>query len=308
MVGRLAVLPAMSRSSTAELVAIGSRDHARAEAEAAAFGARNAYASYDAVLADLAVEAVYIPLPNALHHDWTIAALAAGKHVLCEKPLACSAGDAERMTEAARRAGLVLMEAYMAGFHPRLRKAVELARAGVLGRVQSLRSVFTFPNRDPLNHRWVAAMGGGALLDVGVYCLDPVLAIAGDPVRVAASRIDAPSGVDITFSGWLAFEDGMTASFLASFDAAEQQRFEIAGSEAVLSFDRSFTAGEPDRTLTLAYRDGREEQIDAGGHDSYLAMVEHFARVVRGEERSMRPPELSIRTLRVIDRLRDAAG
>jgi predicted dehydrogenase len=307
MVGRLAVLPALCRSSTAELVAIGSRELARAEAESAAFGAGRPYASYDAVLADPDVEAVYIPLPNALHHEWTIAALDSRKHVLCEKPLACSAAEAERMADAAARSDRVLMEAYMAGFHPRLQKAVALARAGVLGRVQSLRSVFTFPNRDPLNYRWLPAMGGGALLDVGVYCLDPLLVIAGEPVRVAAARIDAPSGVDTTFSGWLAFEGGVTASFVASFDAPEQQRLEIIGSEAILSFDRSFTAGEHDRTLTLSHRDGRVEQIDAGGCDPYLAMVEHFARVVRGEEASLRPPELSIRTLRVIDRLREAA-
>jgi predicted dehydrogenase len=199
------------------------------------------------------------------------------------------------------------MEAYMAGFHPRLQKAVDLARSGALGRIQTLRSVFTFPNRDPLNHRWLPEMGGGALLDVGVYCLDPVLTIAGEPVGVAASRTDAPLGVDTTFSGWLEFENAATASFLASFDAPEQQSFEIIGTEARLEFDRSFTAGDLDRTIRVTRRDGRQEDLDTGACDPYLAMVEHFARVVRGEEASMRPPEQSIRTLRVIDRLREAA-
>lgn len=306
MVGRLAVLPALKNSPTAELIAVASRDPARAQAEALAFGARRAYGSYAAILDDPEVEAVYIPLPNALHHDWTLAALKAGRHVLCEKPLACTAQDAARMAAVADEKGLVLMEAYMTAFHPRSQRAIELARSGALGSLLSMRTAFTFPNRDPANHRWLPEMGGGALLDVGVYCLDPILAIAGEPVRIAASRTEAPSGVDVNFSGWLEFTDNLTASFLVSFNAPEQQRFQIVGTEAVLEFERSFTAGESDRLLTVKHRDGRVEELDAGGCDSYLAMVEHFARVVRGKEQSIRPLGASISTLDVLDRLRYA--
>jgi len=199
------------------------------------------------------------------------------------------------------------MEAYMTAFHPRAQRAIALAQNGALGQIRSMTTAFTFPNRDPLNHRWLPEMGGGALLDVGIYCLEPILTVAGEPIEVAASRVLAPSGVDASFSAWLAFKDGITASFLASFDAPEQQRLEIVGSEARLEMETSFTAGEQDRLIRLKHRDGRLEEIDAGGCDSYLAMVEHFATVVCGEAPSLRPVGDSIRTLKVIDRLRTVA-
>ena len=308
MVGRLAVLPALRDSPTAALVAIASRDAARAQAEADAFGAARAYGSYAALLDDAEVEAVYIPLPNALHREWTIAALRSGRHVLCEKPLACTAAEAVAMAEAAQSSRRTLMEAYMTAFHPRARRAVELAREGALGKLQAMRSVFTFPNRDPLNHRWLAEMGGGALLDVGIYCLEPLLKIGGEPVRVAGSSIAAPSGVDASFSGWLEFDDGLTASFLASFDAPELQRLEVVGSEAAIACGTAFTAGAHDNLIDIQHRDGRRESLDAGACNPYLAMVEHFARVVAGEEESLRPPADSVRTLAVIDRVRATAG
>jgi predicted dehydrogenase len=308
LVGRKAVLPALRRSPTAELVAIASRDPRRAEAEAEAFGAPRAYGSYAELVADPDVEAVYIPLPNGLHLEWTLASVAAGKHVLCEKPLACTAADARVMADAAREAGVILMEAYMTAFHTRAQRLVQLAREGVLGEVRSSRASFTFPNRDPANHRWLSEMGGGALLDVGIYCLEPLLAIGGDPVEVAAQQVAAASGVDTTFTGWLRFEGGATASFLVSFEAPEWQHLEVVGTQARLEVDTAFTAGPADRDIVLHHVDGRQEVIDGGACDSYLAMVEHFASAVRGEAALLRPPAASIRTLAVIDRLREAAG
>ena len=307
LVGRKAVLPALQRSETAQLVAVASRDSARASVEASAFGAARAYGSYDQLLDDPDVEAVYIPLPNGLHAEWTLAAVRAGRHVLCEKPLARSAAEAQRMEEAATKAGVTLMEAYMSAFHPRLQRAIALAQEGALGRLRSLRTVFTFPNRDPSNHRWLPEMGGGALLDVGIYCLEPLLAVAGDPLSVAARRVQSPSGVDATFSAWLEFADDLTASLLVSFEAPTVQRLEFNGTEAELKLERTFTAGEDDRLIDLLHADGRRESIDAGGCDPYLAMIEHFTAVVRGESPSRRPAQASVRTLAVLDRLREAA-
>ena len=307
LVGRKAVLPALRSSPTAELVAIGSRDPRRARDEATVFGATRSYGSYADVLADASVEAVYIPLPNGLHLEWTMRAIEAGKHVLCEKPLAVSASDARAMAEAAERAGVTLMEAYMTGFHPRARRVVELARSGELGRVLSMRAAFTFPNREPENHRWLLEQGGGALADVGVYCLEPLLAIGGELAGLGGHQTLAASGVDSTFRAWLEFANGATGTLLASFEAPEWQLLEIVGTDARLEADIAFTGGARDTAIDLYRADGSFEEIDSGGNDPYLAMVEHFAALVHGEAASMRPIESSVRTLEVMDRLRASA-
>jgi predicted dehydrogenase len=307
-VGRLAVLPALAASPTARLQAIASRDPARAEAEARNFSAERAYGGYEALLADPDVDAVYIPLPNGLHCEWTLKAAAAGKHVLCEKPLACSAGEVMQMADACRRAGVVLMEGYMTAFHQRHQAALQLVRSGGLGRPLAVRTAFTFPASDPDNHRWQPELGGGSLLDVGVYCLAPVLTLAdGPPVSVAATMAAAPSGVDASCSGWLAFESGLSASFLTSFAAPEEQLLEVVGSEARMHVERAFTAGAGDREIWLAHRDGRSERIDIEANDSYRTMVEHFAEVVAGRAEPLRTVADSIATLELLDRLRAEA-
>jgi len=307
LVGRKAVLPALRSSLTAELVAIGSRDAQRARDEASAFGATRSYGSYADVIADPDVEAVYIPLPNGLHLEWTLRAIEAGKHVLCEKPLAMSAADARTMAEAASRAGVTLMEAYMTAFHPRAQRVVAMARDGELGRVLSMRAAFTFPNREPENHRWLIEQGGGALADVGIYCLEPLLAIGGELASLGGHQSLAASGVDATFRAWLEFANGATGTILTSFEAPEWQRLEIVGTDARIEVDTAFTAGPSDSEIDVWRVDGTFESIDAGANDPYLAMIEHFAAVVRGEAVSMRPIESSIRALEVMDRLRVSA-
>ncbi len=307
IVGRLAVLPALQRSVTADLLALASRELGRARAEADMFGARHSYGSYDELLADSDIESVYIPLPNALHKEWTIKALLAGKHVLCEKPLACNALEADEMASAARQAGRTLMEAHMTTFNHRYGTALKLIEDGTLGRLRHVRSQFTFMNRDPVNHRWLPELGGGALLDVGVYCLEPLLSLAGDPENVQASQVLAPSGVDTTFSAWLEFSDGLTASMLVSFELPEEQRLEAFGTEGRFDLRSAFTSGCEDGSLELIDPDGGVQRIETGGNDSYLAMVEHFASVVRGEAALRRPVEASIRCLDLIDRLQRSA-
>lgn len=308
LVGRRAVLPALRQSATADLIAIASRDRERAQAEAARFSARRAYGSYAELLADPEVEAVYIPLPNSLHLDWTIKAAEAGKHVLCEKPLACTAAEAARMMTACERAGVVLMEAYMTPFHPRSARILDLVRSGVLGALRFAHAAFTGPLRDAENHRWRPEMGGGSLLDVGIYCLAPLVAMAGhNPHHVVARAVLAPSGVDASFSGWLDFGNGFTATFETSFEVAERQRLEIAGTKAVLTVNHAFTPGPDDTEVHLLRRDGRMETVKCAGNDPYLAMVEHFAAVVRGLAAPLHPPADSLTLLRLLDRLRAAA-
>lgn len=305
LVGRKAVLPALQHSSTAEIVAIGSRDPQRARIEASRFGAHRSYGDYASVLADPDVDAVYLPLPNALHLQWTKRAAQAGKHVLCEKPLACNAAEAREMTIACEAAGVVLMEAYMTPFHPRYVRTLELART--LGDLRFAHTAFTFTADDPKrrNYRFDPKMGGGALLDVGIYCLAPLLAIAGhEPVRIAASAVLAPEGVDASCSGWLDFGGGFTASFETSLEAPERQLLEVVGTEAVLRIEgQAFTPGPKDTTLRVG-----DQIITCGANDSYQAMVEHFAAVVRGEAALLRTPHASIQMLGLLDRLRATAG
>jgi predicted dehydrogenase len=341
-VAQKAVLPAIVASSAAELVAVASEPgrpvgdpeeadppedgHPAGERAGAGrrggapggrgggagdwrvFGARRVHDSYAALLDDPDVEAVYVPLPNALHRPWVERAAAAGKHVLCEKPLGVDAADARAMAAACAAAGVVLLEAYVTPFHPRTAAVDSLIRAGRHGALRFARAVFTSALGRPGDHRWRPEMGGGALLDVGTYCLAPLLAAAGrPPVRVAAAAARAPSGVDAAFAGWLDFGRGFTAAIECSLDAPERQSLEIAGTEAAVTVDRAHTPGPRDVAYTLRTRDGRTEEIVAGGADPYQVMIEHFAAVARGRIAPLRPAGESVALLAVLDRLRAAA-
>lgn len=308
LVGRRAVLPCLRDSPSAEIVAIGSRTASRAAAEAEEFGACRSYGSYAAVLENPAVEAVYIPLPNSLHLKWTLKAAAAGKHVLCEKPLACNAQEARRMADACQRTKVFLMEAYVTPFHLRHSRAMELAKSDALGELQLIRTEFTFPLTDPNNYRWRPEMGGGCLLDLGIYCLAPIVALAGrHPHQVAASRKPAASGVDASFTGWLDFGGGLAGTFHVSFEAPERQTLEITGSEGRLRLHQAFTPGLQDKEMEVTQSDGSRYVVPCDSNDPYLAMIEHFNAAVRGEEAPRRTPEESIAMMALLDRLRASA-
>jgi xylose dehydrogenase (NAD/NADP) len=306
-VAQKAVLPAIVASPGGRLVAVASR-HA-ADGGSGPFHAERAYRAYAALLDDAEVEAVYIPLPNSLHLDWVRRAASAGKHVLCEKPLARNAADARAMATACAAAGVTLLEAYMTPFHPRARAMDALVASGRLGALRFGRVAFTGVLDRPGDHRWRPEMGGGALLDVGIYCVAPLLAVTGrPPLRVEASASLTKSGVDVSFSGWMDWGDGFTATIECSFEAPERQSLEIVGTEALLSMDRAHTPGPEDIQITLRSRDGRAEQMVVEGADPYRAMIEHFQAVVRGLARPARSSADSIAVLTVLDRLRSAAG
>jgi predicted dehydrogenase len=305
-VAQRAVLPAIVASPEARLVAVASE---REDAAGARFGAERSYRTYAALLDDPAVEAVYVPLPNSLHRPWVERAAAAGKHVLCEKPLAPTAADAEAMAAACAAARVTLVEAYVTPHHPRARAIAALVASGRLGPLRFARAVFTGVLARPDDHRWRPEMGGGALLDVGIYCTAPLLAAAGrEPERIEAAASLTSSGVDASFSGWLAFGDGFTATLECSFEAPECQSLEIVGTDAALIVERAHTPGPRDVTFALRHRDGHAEEIVAGGADPYQAMIEHFGAVVRGRTRPRRAPADAIAVLAVLDRLRAAAG
>ena len=311
-VARHAVMPAMMASPKAELVAVaslrgtdpigrGGRKDPKRKARV--------HRSYESLLEDPEVEAVYVPLPNHLHRPWTERAAEAGKHVLCEKPLAPTAADASAMADACRVAGVVLAEAYMTPFHPRARAFTDEIGRGRLGSLRTASCGFTFPLRDPLNHRWDPECGGGALLDVGVYCLAPLIEIAGaQPERVVATATMTPSGVDATFAAFLEFSEGFSAHVCCSFEMAERQLMVVAGTQGSVGLDRAFTAGPEDTGFVVEGIDGALRPVQTGGADPYRGMIDHFGTVVRGGADLRRPPRTSIAVLTLIDRLRRAAA
>jgi xylose dehydrogenase (NAD/NADP) len=306
-VARKAVLPAIAASPGARLVAVAS-ESAGAECAVRCSAARG-YRDYAALLDDREVEAVYVPLPNSLHREWVERAAAAGKHVLCEKPLAPTVADAEAMVAACATSGVMLLEAYMTPFHPRAGAVAALVATGRLGGLRFGRAVFTgtLDRRD--DHRWRPEMGGGALRDVGIYCIAPLLAAAGaPPARVEAAALLSRSGVDVAFSGWLDWGDGFSAVIECSFDAPERQVLELVGTEASLLVDRAHTPGPADTAIVVRHRDGGTDTIAAAAADPYRAMIEHFQEVVRGDAVPRRTCDDSIACLALLERLREAAG
>jgi predicted dehydrogenase len=306
-VAQRAVLPAIAASSHARLVAVAS--HSAPDTAVARFGPARVHQSYGALLEDSAVEAVYVPLPNSLHREWVERAAAAGKHVLCEKPLAPTTADAEAMARACATAGVTLLEAYMTPFHPRAQTVASIVASGDLGELRFGRAVFTGRLKRSDDHRWRPEMGGGVLLDVGIYCLAPFLAATGrPPVRVAATASLAKHGVDTSFSGWLDWADGFAASIECSFEAPERQELEFVGTEGALRLERAHTPGPEDVAITLRGPDGNLETMTTDGADPYRRMIEHFAAVVRGAADLLRTPADSVAVLRIVERLRQAAG
>jgi D-xylose 1-dehydrogenase (NADP+, D-xylono-1,5-lactone-forming) len=306
-VAQKAVLPAIVASPGARLVAVASER--AADSGAARFGAARAYRAYTALLDDPEVEAVYIPLPNSLHREWVERAAAAGKHVLCEKPLAPTAADAEAMGAACAAAGVRLLEAYMTPYHPRARAIEALVGSGRLGALRFARTAFTGVLDRRADFRLRPEMGGGCLLDVGIYCVAPLVAAAGrPPARVEAAASLAKSGVELSFSGWLDWSDGFAAAIECSFDAPERQSLEIVGTEAAVLVDRAHTPGPEDVAFVLKHRDGRVENIIGAGADPYREMLEHFQSVVRGAAEPRRSCADSVALITVLERLREAAG
>ena len=291
-----AMAPAM-RAAGHDLAVVGSRSLSRAQAFAASQGVRRARGSYAEVLEAPDVDAVYIALPNDLHEPWAIAALEAGKHVLCEKPLATDADAAARMAAAAARSGRLLMEAAMHRFHPRTAALLELVRNGTVGALRTLHAEFTFPMRDPGNYRARPEHGGGALLDVGIYGVSTVRWLVGeepDVVRGVAKRW--ASGVDGTTTAVLGFPSGAVASVTASFDGAEHQALHVVGTDATLRIPLPFTAKD-DTAVIL--RD--DEVLGTWRADPYERMVTAFADAARSGLPAPLPVDDAMATAAVLD-------
>ncbi|MGD9172628.1 MAG: Gfo/Idh/MocA family oxidoreductase [Desulfobacterales bacterium] len=314
-IARKCVIPAICKSGNGKLVALATRSPAQAEQVVAENRIEHIYDSYEALLVDPRVELVYIPLPNHLHHPWTIKALKAGKHVLCEKPLACNAREAREMAAVAKDAGRLLMEAFMYRFHPRSRRIKQLIAEGAIGAPRLVRSAFCFRMADsewsdPPNVRLNPEMGGGALLDVGCYSVSVARWFLGaEPSQVQAQAEYDPGGVDVHMVGSLSFAANGLASFEASFITALQQTYAIAGSNGVIELPHN--AFVPWENEAIFYVRGRDQETgqthSVPGADEYQLMVEHFADAVMGRTELRFPITDSIGNMRVLDALAQAA-
>jgi predicted dehydrogenase len=305
-VARQAVIPAIQRSRNGRVLALASREQTRAQEVAVALAIERIYSDYQTLLDDPAIDAVYIALPNHLHSFWTIQAARAGKHVLCEKPLACSALEGEQMLEACQRAGVQLMEAAMYRFHPRSLRLRQLVQDGTLGSPRFLHSSFTFSLSDALNYRLSPEYGGGALLDVGCYCVNALCWLSGtvpSEVEVFASHRE-PGGVDLTAGALLRFAGGALGHIQCSFVAAEHQSIEFIGSTGAVTAPLAFTAWRDDATSLYLRRGSHLSQERFVPVDPYQLMVEHFSAALHGETPLGYTPQEALQTLHVLDEIR----
>ncbi len=307
-IARKQVIPAIQASETGRVVAIASRDRARADEVAGEHGIAHVFDDYESLLHSDQVDAVYIPLPNSEHRRWTIAAAATGKHILCEKPLALNAEEAEEMVAAADRAGVVLAEAFMYRHHPLVGKVLELTRSGAIGEVRIIRSTFTFNLRRDQDIRRVKELGGGALLDVGCYCVNLARLITGqEPVEVAGVAEYGPSGTDESFAGVLRFGDGVLSDFDCSFRAAGGPSYEIIGSEGKIWVRQGFKPERDEEGEIQLHQNGEISRIFTEAVDQYTRMVDDFAKAVAGKRAHPYPPADAIANMRVLDQLAAAA-
>jgi predicted dehydrogenase len=255
------VIPGTKAADRCEVVAIASRDLRPASRAAAEHEIPRAHGSYEALLSDPDVDAVYNPLPNHLHAEWTIAAARAGKHVLCEKPLAMNAAEAERMVEACDAAGVVLMEAFMYRLHPSWEAVRDLVRSGRIGELRSVQSWFSYFNDDPTNIRNIAEAGGGALYDIGCYTVNLSRMLFGsEPSKIQASMtFDEAMGVDVLTSAILEFGRGV-AAFTVSTRAESDQRVHVSGTEGRISVGIPFNV-PPDRPTEVFLTSGGDPPV-----------------------------------------------
>jgi D-xylose 1-dehydrogenase (NADP+, D-xylono-1,5-lactone-forming) len=282
-IGMRAVVPAMLAASNARVVALASRDQARAEEAVAEIPGAQAYGSYEALLDDPEVEAVYIPLPNGLHAEWVTRAAAAGKHVLCEKTLGMTPDETRAMVSACERAGVLLMEAFMYRHHPQIEWALAQIAAGRIGEAQLVRAGFGFNIAGrPDDIRLVAALGGGSLLDVGCYALNFARAIYGRGPVSAAARIVVPDGSEVerSVAAALDFGQGQLALIDGDFLAPRHHFAEVVGDKGRLLIPRPFTPGTNETVVQIELGDETVER-HFEGVDQYQLEVERFGLAIR---------------------------
>lgn len=287
-----ALIPSIRASKRSELVAVASRDPAHAKEYAREWDIPRSYGSYQALLEDPDVDVIYNALPNAMHCEWAVKAADAGKHVLSEKPLALSVAEVDRIMEAGKRNGVVVLEAFMYRYHPQILKVQELIRGGVIGDLRLIHSVFSWtlePPEDGTTHILLdPALGGGSLWDVGCYPVSFTQALVGaDPTEVFAWQVLSDTGVDLTLAGQLRFANGVLAQFHSSFQAPERWGAEVIGSQGNIYLDEPWRHQPQEPAVIRLRRNDEEETVTVEDVDAYLCEVEAIADCIL---ESARPP------------------
>jgi predicted dehydrogenase len=274
------VIPGAHASDKVELVAVASREQARADAYAREWEIPRAYGSYDELIADPEIEAVYISLPNTMHAEWSIKALDAGKHVLCEKPFTRHPEEVDAAFDAAERNGRLLSEAFMYRHNPQTAKLVELVRDGSIGELRLIRSTFSYGLYDEENIRLRTDVEGGALMDVGCYNVSGSRLLGGEPERVWGEAWYGPSETDWVFTGTLRFPGDVIATFDCGTALVERDELEAVGNEGSLFLDDPWHCNQPVIELRCG---GEVERIELDPVDSYRLELENLSDAIRGE-------------------------
>jgi predicted dehydrogenase len=304
-IGRSSVIPAIQHSRNGIVAAVASRDLAKAQAFADQLGIPQVYGSYEELLAADDIDAIYIPLPNSMHREWTIKAAIAGKHILCEKPLGLNAAECDEMAAAAEQAGVLLMEAFMYRFHPQTELVREQIANGAIGELRMIKSAFTFRLTNPTNIRLSADLGGGALMDVGCYCVNVSRTLAGsEPVEAQAYAIWADSGVDGQIVGTLRWANGMLAQFDAALTLERRESYQAAGVDGYIDVPAAFVLRN-DRAYSFTIHKGRQSEIIHSTEPAgeYQLMVEHFGDCVLDGMPLRYPPAEAAANMRAIEAL-----
>jgi len=296
-----AILAGAARTGRVDVVAVASRNAGRADAYAAEHGIATAHGSYEALLADPDVEAVYISLPNGMHHEWTMHALAAGKHVLCEKPYTRHPHEAEEAFDAADAAGLVLAEAFMYRHHPQTARVARLVADGAIGRLCAVKATFTFPLRDLSDVRALPELDGGALMDVGCYCVSGIRLLAGEPEHVRGEQVTGTTGIDMAFHGTLRCAGDVVGQFEATFRSPQRQSLEAVGEDGVLVVEAPWRV-DWGGSVTLR-RDGATELVEVDEADAYTLELENLADAIDGRAPALLGRADAVGQARAIDAL-----
>jgi len=306
-IARTALMPAIESASNAELVVVGTPRPDRIQESVDRYGFR-VLPSYEAVLEDPEVDAIYNPLPNGMHAAWTIKALEAGKHVLCEKPFTVEPSEIDGMVAAAESTGKWLMEAFMYRFHPQMPLAKEVLDSGRIGQLRTIRAAFSFNSApNPENPRFQEGQGPGALLDVGCYCVNAIRFFSdGVPLAATAwSSWHAESGGDLTTNGVLEYETH-SALFDCSFESAFRMGVEIVGSDGRIEIPKPWLPGTVPAVVRVFDNKG-EEELTTEGVDQYRLMVEHFSDCILHNHAPVRGAEDARENMRTLEAIRRSA-
>ena len=298
------VIPGAHASDKVELLAVASRDQARADAYAREWKIPRAYGSYEALLADPDIEAVYISLPNTMHAEWSIKALEAGKHVLCEKPFTRHPEEIAAAFDTADRTGRLLTEAFMYRHNPQTKRLAELVAEGAIGELRLVRSAFSYSLYDQDNIRLKTDVEGGALMDVGCYNVSGSRLLAGEPTRVWGEAWYGPSGTDWVFTGTMRFPGDVIATFDCGTAMTGRDELEAIGSEGSLFLDDPWHCANP--VIELRRGDG-VERIEIAREDSYQLELENLSDAIRGEAPLLLGREDALGQARVLEALHTSA-